>query len=70
GPHARVAAIVPAGDEGPDPLVQLGHRNDVGPMQGLAFDEPEPRLMSTTDEYWANAMLAHQPSSTTRPSSA
>lgn len=51
GPHARVAAIVPAGDAGPDPLVRLGHRNDDGPMQGLAFDEPEPRLMSTTDEY-------------------
>ena len=36
-----MAAVVPAGDEGPDPLAQPEHRGDVGPVQGLALVDPE-----------------------------
>lgn len=37
-----MAAVIPVGNEGPDPFVQLGHRGDIGPVQGLTSDDAEP----------------------------
>jgi hypothetical protein len=44
GPHEGVAAVVPAGDEGAGPLVELGHRGDVGPIRGQTLDDLEPNF--------------------------